>query len=132
MHTVVAGKTSALLANSPPVSKQTKVQFLQDPNQRSVDILNNVRREASRHFRNKKKKYLKAKVDELETNNEINSMIGYQPRTNIIKVEMGDLVTYSHSILARRRNHFSQLRNVHGANDVRQTEIHNSSHQCLR
>jgi len=34
------------------------------------------------------------------------------------------LVTESHSILARWRNHFSQLWNVHGDNDVRQTEIH--------
>jgi len=30
----------------------------------------------------------------------------------------------SHSILTRRRNHFSQLFHVHGASDVRQTEIH--------
>jgi hypothetical protein len=36
----------------------------------------------------------------------------------------GDLVTYSHSILVRWRNHFSQLFNVHAVNDVRQTEIH--------
>jgi hypothetical protein len=35
-----------------------------------------------------------------------------------------DLVTHSHSILARWRNHSSQLLNVHGVNDVRQTEIH--------
>ena len=28
------------------------------------------------------------------------------------------------SILARWRNHFSQIFNVHGANDVRQTDIH--------
>ena len=34
------------------------------------------------------------------------------------------MVTDSHSILARWRNHFSQLLNVHGVNDVRQTEIH--------
>jgi len=34
------------------------------------------------------------------------------------------LVADSHSILARRRNHFSQLLNVHGVNNVRQTEIH--------
>jgi hypothetical protein len=26
--------------------------------------------------------------------------------------------------LARRRNHFSQLLNIHGVNDVRQTEVH--------
>jgi len=34
------------------------------------------------------------------------------------------LITGSHSILARWRNNFSQLLNVHGVNDVRQTEIH--------
>jgi hypothetical protein len=32
------------------------------------DNLNNVRREASRHFRNKKREYLKDKINELETN----------------------------------------------------------------
>ena len=34
------------------------------------------------------------------------------------------MVTNSHSILARWRNRSSQLLNVHGVNDVRQTEIH--------
>ena len=34
------------------------------------------------------------------------------------------MVTDCHSILERWRNHFSQLLNVHGVNDVRQTEIH--------
>jgi hypothetical protein len=34
------------------------------------------------------------------------------------------MVTNSHSILARWRNHFSQLLNVHGVNYVRLTEIH--------
>jgi len=49
---------------------------------------------------------------------------GYQPKTNIVKDEKGDLVADSHSILARWRNHFSQLLNIHGVNDVRKTEIH--------
>jgi hypothetical protein len=31
--------------------KQAKVQWLQDPNQSNADNLNNVRTEASRHFR---------------------------------------------------------------------------------
>jgi len=93
MHTAVTGKTLALLVNSPPVPKQTKMQFLQDPNQSSVDIPNNVRCEASRHFRNKKKKYLTAKIDELETNSKINKKRGYRPGTNIVKDETGDLVT---------------------------------------
>jgi hypothetical protein len=34
------------------------------------------------------------------------------------------LVVDSHSILARWRNSFSQVLNVHGVNDVRQAEIH--------
>jgi len=49
---------------------------------------------------------------------------GYQPRTNTLKDEKGDLVTNFHSILARWRNLFSQLLNVPGVSDVRQTEIH--------
>jgi len=39
-------------------------------NQSNVRNPNNVRREGSRHFRNKKKEYLKAKIDELVTNSE--------------------------------------------------------------
>jgi len=34
------------------------------------------------------------------------------------------LVTEFHSILARWRNYFAQLFNVHGVSNVRQTEIH--------
>ena len=44
---------------------------------------------------------------------------GYQPRTNIVKDEKGGFVTDSHCILARWRNHLSQLLTVHGVNDVR-------------
>jgi hypothetical protein len=48
--------------------KQAKIQWLQNPNQSNGDNLINVRHEASRHFRNKKKEYLKAKINELERN----------------------------------------------------------------
>jgi hypothetical protein len=48
----------------------------------------------------------------------------YQPRTNTVKDEKGNLIADCHSILTRWRNYFSQLLNVHGDNDVRQTEIH--------
>jgi len=48
----------------------------------------------------------------------------YQPRTNKVKDEKGDLVADSHSGLAEWRNHFSQLLHVHGVSNVRQTEIH--------
>ena len=41
-----------------------------------------------------------------------------------MKDDKGDLVADSHSTLARWRNYFSQLLNVNGVHDVRQTEIH--------
>ena len=49
---------------------------------------------------------------------------GYQPRTNVVKDEKRDLVADSHSIVARWRNYFSQLLNVHGINDIKYTDIH--------
>ena len=51
--------------------KQAKMHRLQDPTQSNVDNLNNVRRDNSRHFRNKRKEYLRANIDELETNSKI-------------------------------------------------------------
>jgi hypothetical protein len=48
--------------------KRAKMQWIQDPSQSKVDNLNSVKREVSRHFRNKKKAYLRAKIEELETN----------------------------------------------------------------
>jgi len=38
--------------------KRAKLQWIQDPKQSNVDILNNVRPEVSRHFRNKKKRHI--------------------------------------------------------------------------
>jgi hypothetical protein len=49
---------------------------------------------------------------------------GYPPRSNIVKDKKDCLVADSYSIVARLRNCFSQLVNVRGFNDVRQTEIH--------
>jgi hypothetical protein len=115
--------------------KRAKMQWIQDPSQSNADNLHNVRRDASRHFRNKKKAYLSAKIEELETNSEINNTRdlyrgindmkkGYQPRTRIVKDVIGYLVADSHSIMARWRNYFLQILNVHGVSDVRQEEIH--------
>jgi hypothetical protein len=43
------------------------LQWLQDPREINGDDLNNVRREASRYSRNKKREYLKDKINELAT-----------------------------------------------------------------
>jgi hypothetical protein len=45
--------------------KQAKLQWLQDQDEINGDNLNNVRHETSRHFRNKKREYLKDKINEL-------------------------------------------------------------------
>ena len=111
------------------------MQWFQDPNQNNIDNLNNIRREASRHCRNQKEELPRAKTDDLEINSKIKNngnlyrgindfKKGYQPRTNRVKHEKGDLVKDTHSVLARWRNNFSQLLNVYGVNDVRQAEIH--------
>ena len=73
---------------------------------------------------------MKANIVELETNTKIKNIRdfyrgindfnkGYQPRTNVVKDDKGDLVANSHSTLARWRNYFSQLLNVHEVSDVR-------------
>ena len=46
--------------------KQTKIQWLQNPNQSRVDNITNVRREVLRHFRNKEKKIWKLKLMNLK------------------------------------------------------------------
>ena len=53
--------------------KQAELQWVQNPSQNNVDNLNNVRSEASRHFRNKKA-YLRAKIEDLETKCKIKKM----------------------------------------------------------
>jgi hypothetical protein len=42
------------------------LQWLQNPSEINGDNLNNVRCEASRYFRNKKREYLKDKINEIE------------------------------------------------------------------
>ena len=50
-----------------------------DPKQSNVDGINNVRREASRHFSNSKNEYLKAQIDELVTSSKKVNQSHYRP-----------------------------------------------------
>jgi hypothetical protein len=92
--------------------KEAKLQWLQDPSEINGDNLNNVRREAIRHFRNTKREYLKDKINELATKSKnknirdlyrrINEFkMDYQPRNNLLKDENGDLLMDSHNIFNR-------------------------------
>jgi Golgi nucleoside diphosphatase len=115
--------------------KQAKLKWLQDPCEVNGDNLNNIKREASRHFRNKERKYFKDRLNELAMNSKNKNLRDlhrgtnefkrtYQPRSNSVKDENGDLLADSHKILNRWKNYFSQLLKVHRASDIKQIEIH--------
>jgi hypothetical protein len=76
------------------------------------DNLNNVRHETSRHFRNKKREYLKGKINELAMNSKNKNIRdlyrrmnefkrGYHPGSNYVKDENGDLLADSNNIVNR-------------------------------
>jgi hypothetical protein len=92
--------------------KQAKLQCLQDASEINGYSLNSVRCEASRYFRNKRREYLKDKIKEFATNSmnkNIRDLLrginefkrAYQPRNNIVKDEIGDLLADSQNILNR-------------------------------
>jgi hypothetical protein len=115
--------------------KQAELQWLQDPSEANEDNLSGVIQEASRHFRNKKREYLKDKINKLESNSKNKNLRdlyrginefkkGCQPRTNLVKDKRGDLLVDLREIFTRWKNYFCQLLNVHGAGGLRQTEMH--------
>ncbi|PNF34812.1 hypothetical protein B7P43_G03788 [Cryptotermes secundus] len=116
--------------------KLAKLQWLQDPSKLNRDNMNIIRCRTSRDFRNKKREYLKDKIDQLAMNSKnknirdlyrgINDFKrGYQTSSNllVVKDENGDMPADSHNILHMWRNYYSQLLNVHRVSNVRQTEI---------
>jgi hypothetical protein len=97
--------------------------------------LSNAKQKASRHFRNNRRKYLKDRINKLESNSNNKNIrdlcrgtnefkMGHQPTTNLVRNEMGDLLADPHNILNRQKNYFCQLLNMHRAGGVRQTEMH--------
>ncbi|KAJ4437031.1 hypothetical protein ANN_17165 [Periplaneta americana] len=100
----------------------------------SVTVSNVARREANRMLRNKKRDYLKEKLDEVETNSKNKNIrdlykgikefkTGCQARVNLIKNEKGDLLADAHLILKRWKNYFGQLLNIHRPNRNDRDEI---------
>jgi hypothetical protein len=80
-------------------------------NEHNISNLSNVRQEASTHFRNKKREYLKDKINVLESNSTSNNIRdlyrgiyefkGSQPTTNVIKDKRGELLADPYKILNR-------------------------------
>jgi hypothetical protein len=111
------------------------LQWLQDPSRIYADNLNNERCGSSRYFRNKRREYLKCKINELATNSKNNNIRdlyreihefkrGSQPTNNLVKDENGNLLVESNNILDRSKNYFSQLLGVYNISDIRQIEVH--------
>jgi hypothetical protein len=85
------------------IRKQAKLQLLKDPSEVTGEKLINIRREASRYFRNKRREHVKEKINEFVMNNK-NKNIGdlcrernefervYQPRNDFVKDENGDMI----------------------------------------
>jgi hypothetical protein len=86
--------------------------------------MNDIIREARRHFRTKKRQYLKHIISELAKNSKNKNIRytylfiyrgrnlfkrGYQPRNNLVKDENGDLLAESNNILNRWKNYFSVI-----------------------
>jgi hypothetical protein len=98
---------------------------LQNQSEANEDNLTDVRREASRHFRKKKREYLKDKINELESNSKNKNIRelyrgihefkkGYQPTANLVKDERGDLLADPHKILNRWKNYLSAVERTLG------------------
>jgi hypothetical protein len=62
--------------------KHAILQYLQVPSEINGNNLNNIRREISRHFRDKERQYLKGKIDELATSQERGSPGTQMPLTS--------------------------------------------------
>jgi hypothetical protein len=88
------------------------LQWLEYPSEINGDNLNSIRHEAGSHFREKKKEYLKDKINELATNSKNKNIRdlyrgitefkwSYQSRSNLMKNKNGDLLADSHNILNR-------------------------------
>jgi hypothetical protein len=87
------------------------LRWLEDSSEINGDNLNNVKREACRHFRNKKREYLKDKINELVTNRKNKNARGlrrldefkrgYHRENNSVKDENRDLLADPNNILNR-------------------------------
>jgi hypothetical protein len=85
------------------------LQWLQDPSEINGGNLKIVSCKASIYLRNKKREYLKDKINELATNSKNKNIRdlyrgikefkrGDQPRNNVVKDEKGDLLADSYNL----------------------------------
>jgi hypothetical protein len=116
-------------------TEAAKLHWLQNPTQINGDNPKNLRREISITFRNKKREYLKGKINDFQINNKnknirdfyrgINELRkGYQPRINIITDKNCNLLADPQMVVNRWKNFFNQVLKVHDVHDVRQMDIH--------
>ena len=100
--------------------KQTKLVWLQNPNNQAAEDLTNIMRDNCRTTKKTKRDYMKAKVNKLEENGknktfremckEINEFEKvYQPPAYVIKKDDGKIVADTTSILNKREKFYCSL-----------------------
>jgi hypothetical protein len=105
--------------------------------------LRNVKSEASRYFRNKKRQYLRGKITDIELNSKNKNIRdlykgitefkkGYQRKSNLVNDEMGDLLADPQKNLTRWKNDFCQLLHVQGAREYYADSNSHSRAICAR
>ena len=105
------------------------MNWLHKQNEVNLEQLGSIRREITRLLKNKKREYLREKINDLEMNaknrniRELYQGIrverkGFQARSNVFRNGNGDMIADSRSILNRWKNYFDQLLNVHAEQDI--------------
>ena len=110
--------------------KQAKLLWLQDTDKINADNLKKARYETSRHFRKKKREYMKGKINEREKNSKNRNIrhsnrgrnefkTGYKPKAKLVKDDKCFLPADFHSILNTWKYNFCQFLNIHMSNNIR-------------
>ncbi|PSN40818.1 hypothetical protein C0J52_15311 [Blattella germanica] len=81
--------------------KLAKMNWMREPNEQNSEQLCSIRRKTTRFIKNKKREYLKEKINYLE----------------------GDMLADAKSILNRWGNYFNQLLNVHGEEEIEENNL---------
>jgi hypothetical protein len=115
--------------------KQTKLLWLQNPNNQTAEDFSNVRRDNCIMSRKRKRDYMKAKFKNLEENSKdkniremykgiIEFKKGYQPCAYVIKKYDGITVADTTSTLSRWKRFFSNLLNVNQSTSRGGSEVY--------
>ena len=115
--------------------KKARLLWITNPDEENKNNYHSVRQETTRRLRNKKKAYLKNRINELEENSKDKNIRdlykgirefkrGYQPQMNVMKDKNGDCIADSQGILNSWKDYFKNLLNVHEGDHASELVVH--------